>query len=79
MPKYKSVEGKWIPVDDSAKQVCKDRGIDFMGSGVPLNKNNTGVQATAVFPKVATGAMDGTNIAEPTLEQKVKLGRPKKS
>lgn len=88
MPKYQSVGGKWIPVDEAAKKICEDRGVDFLGAGVPAGKPtvnlnvpeqvNTGVLATPTFPKVATGKMDGTQVAEPTPAQKIKLEKKNK-
>lgn len=78
MPKYKSVGGKWIPVDEASKKICEEKGVDFLGSGIVQTKDNTGVLATPTFPKVATGRMDGTNVAEPTPAQKIKLEKKNK-
>jgi hypothetical protein len=77
MPKYKSVDGKWMPVDEGAKEECKRRGVDALGANY-ITTNNSGVQAVATFPKVATGKWDGTQIAEPTPTQKIKISKKEK-
>lgn len=77
MPKYKSVGGKWIPVDETAKKICEEKGVDFLGSGIAQTEKNQGVLATPVFPKVATNKMDGTQVAPPTPAQKIKLEKKK--
>jgi hypothetical protein len=77
MPKYESVDGKWIPVDEAAKKVCEDRGIEYLGVGISDSKQG-GVLPVPSFPKVATGKMDGTNIATPTPAQKIKLDKKNK-
>jgi len=77
MPKFKSIDGRWMPVDEGANEVCKVRGVEYLGANYITDKGNSGVQPVATFPKVATGKMDGIQVAEPTPTQKIKLAKNK--
>lgn len=77
MPKFKSVDGRWMPLDEGAIEVCKVRGVEYLGASYSSDSKNSGVQPVATFPQVAKGKMDGTNIAPPTPTQKIKLEKKK--
>ena len=82
MPEWKSINGRWYPANEAAKEEAKQQGIDHIeptpeplaAPAITPNDRVSPVVVNAVEPKIAEENFPDT----PKMEPPKKRGRPRK-